>query len=135
MSRNTLAASVVRVGRAVQPIINLLRDHLLDSSLLHGDETHVQVLKETGKSAQSKSYMWVQTTPCSGVPGAGPPIRLFGYAPSRSTAAAQILYAVVRQSSVLMTDGYAVYDAIAQTHGLVHLGCWAHCRRGFHEAL
>ena len=135
LSRNTLAASVVRVGREVQPIINLLRDHLLDSPLIHGDETHVQVLKETGKSAQSKSYMWVQTTPCSGVQGAGPPIRLFGYAPSRSTAAAQVLYAGVREGSVLMTDGYAVYDAIAQAHGLVHLGCWAHCRRGFHEAL
>ena len=52
LSRNTLAASVVRVGREVQPIINLLRDHLLDSPLIHGDETHVQVLKETGKTAQ-----------------------------------------------------------------------------------
>lgn len=60
LSRNTLAASIVRVGREVQPIVNLLRDHLLDSPLIHGDETHVQVLKETGKSAQSKSYMWVQ---------------------------------------------------------------------------
>ncbi|WP_029524734.1 IS66 family transposase [Polaromonas glacialis] len=135
LARNTLAASVVRVGREVQPIINVLRDHLLDSPLIHGDETHVQVLKEAGKSAQSKSYMWVQTTPCSGVQGAGPPIRLFGYAPSRSTAAAQILYAGVQEGSVLMTDGYAVYDAIAQAHHLVHLGCWAHCRRGFHEAL
>ena len=135
LSRNTLAASVVRVGREVQPIINLLRDHLLDSPLIHGDETHVQVLKETGKTAQSKSYMWVQMTPCAGGQGTGPPIRLFGYAPSRSTAAAQILYAGVREGSVLMTDGYAVYDAIAQAHRLVHLGCWAHCRRGFHEAL
>jgi len=26
-------------------------------------------------------------------------------------------------------------EPIAQAHGLVHLGCWAHCRRGFHEAL
>ena len=51
LSRSTLAASVVRVGREVQPIINLLRDHLLDSPLIHGDETHVQVLKEAGKSA------------------------------------------------------------------------------------
>ena len=76
LARNTLAASVVRVGREVQPIINLLRDHLLDAPLIHGDETHVQVLKETGKSAQSKSYMWVQMTLCSGVQGAGPPIRL-----------------------------------------------------------
>jgi hypothetical protein len=71
LSRNTLAASVVRVGREVQPIINLLRDHLLDSLLIHGDETHVQVLKETGKSAQSKSYMWVQMTPGCGGAGNG----------------------------------------------------------------
>jgi transposase len=26
-------------------------------------------------------------------------------------------------------------EPIAQAHSLVHLGCWAHCRRGFHEAL
>ena len=135
LSRNTLAASIVRVGREVQPIVNLLRDHLLDSPLLHGDETHAQVLKEASKSAQSKSYMWVQMTPGCGVQGQGPPIRLFGYAPSRTTAAAQILYAGVRAGSVLMTDDYSVYDAIAQAYGLVHLGCWAHCRRGFHEAL
>ena len=135
LSRNTLAASVVRVGQAVQPIINLLRDHLLDAPVTHGDETQIQVLKEPGKSAQSKSYMWVQMTQGSGVDGTGPPIRLFGYASSRSTAAAQILYAGMRPGAVLMTDGYAVYDQIASAHQLVHLGCWAHCRRDFNDAL
>ncbi|WP_394755123.1 transposase, partial [Rhodoferax sp.] len=54
LSRNTLAASVVRVGQAVQPIINLLRDHLLEAPVTYGDETQLQVLKEPGKSAQSK---------------------------------------------------------------------------------
>ena len=49
LSRNTLAASVVRVGQAVQPVINLLRDALLDSFIVHGDETEVQVLKEPGR--------------------------------------------------------------------------------------
>jgi len=34
-----------------------------------------------------------------------------------------------------MTDGYDVYDAVAQSNGLVHLGCWTHCRRYFHDAL
>ena len=62
LSRNTLAASVVRVGQAVQPVINLLRDALLDSFIVHGDETEVQVLKEPGRKAQAKSYMWVQMT-------------------------------------------------------------------------
>ena len=135
LSRNTMAASVVRVGQAVQPIINLLRDHLLEAPLTYGDETQIQVLKEAGKSAQSKSYMWAQMTQGSGPSGTGPPIRLFAYSPSRSTAAAQILYAGMKAKSVLMTDGYAVYDQIAQAHQLVHLACWAHCRRDFNDAL
>jgi transposase len=135
LSRNTMAASIVRVGQAVQPIINLLRDHLLESPLIHGDETQIQVLKEPGKSAQSNSYMWAQMTQGSGSDGTGPPIRLFAYSASRSTAAAQILYAGMSPGSVLMSDGYAVYDQIAQAHQLVHLACWAHCRRDFNDAL
>ena len=128
LSRNTLAASMVRVGREVQPVINLLRDHLLDSDLVFGDETTIQVLKEPGRSAQTKSYLWAQMN------GTGPPIRLFGYAPGRGGTHATDLYAGIRQGAVLMTDGYEVYNGIAKAHGLVHLGCWAHCRRYFVEA-
>lgn len=128
MSRNTLAASVVRVGQAVQPIINLLRDHLLDADLVFGDETVIQVLKEPGRAAQTKSYLWAQMS------GSGPPVRLFGYAPGRGGNHAAELYAGIRQGTVLMTDGYEVYNGIAKSHALVHLGCWAHCRRYFIEA-
>jgi transposase len=138
LSRNTLAASVVRVGQATQPVINLMRDALLDSFIVHGDETEVQVLKEPGRKAQAKSYMWVQMTEASGAEGTagtGPPIRLFGYSPSRSTQAARTLYEGMRPGGVLMSDGYEPYAAIAEQHRLVHLGCWAHCRRYFNDAL
>jgi transposase len=135
LSRNTLAASVVRVGQAVQPVVNLLRDALLDSFIVHGDETEVQVLKEPGRTAQAKSYMWVQMTEASEENGTGPPIRLFGYSPSRSTQAARTLYEGMRAGGVLMSDGYESYAAIAEQHRLVHLGCWAHCRRYFNDAL
>ena len=135
LSRNTLAASVVRVGQAVQPVVNLLRDALLDSFIVHGDETEVQVLKEPGRMAQAKSYMWVQMTEASGAEGTGPPIRLFGYSPSRSTHSARTLYEGMRSGGVLMSDGYEPYAAIAEQHRLVHLGCWAHCRRYFNDAL
>ena len=37
LSHNTMAASIVRVGLASQPVINLLRDHLLDSPIVFGD--------------------------------------------------------------------------------------------------
>lgn len=128
LSRNTLAASIVRVGEAVQPIINLLRDHLLDADLVHGDETTIQVLKEPGKKAQTKSYLWAQAT------GSGPPIRLFGYAPGRGATHAETLYAGIKSGATLMSDGYEVYGGIAEANGLAHLGCWAHCRRYFVEA-
>lgn len=135
LSRNTMAASVVRVGQAVQPVINLLRDRVLDAPLIFGDETEIQVLKEAGRSAQSKSTMWAQMTDGSGTCGTGPPIRLFAYSPSRSTEAAQRLYVGAHEGSVLMSDGYEVYNKIALANKLVHVGCWAHCRRYFHDAL
>ncbi len=128
LSRATLAASIVKVGEAVQPIINLLRDQLLDADLVHGDETTIQVLKEPGKPAQAKSYLWAQAT------GSGPPIRLFAYAPGRGGHHASTLYAGIRRGSALMSDGYEVYGGIAGINGLTHLGCWAHTRRYFVEA-
>jgi transposase len=135
ISRNTLSASIVRIGQAAQPVVNLLRDELLGSPLVFGDETELQVLKEPGRSAQAKSYIWAQMTDGSGHDGRGPPIRLFAYSPSRSTQTARQLYAGIAKGTVLLTDGYEVYNAIAQENQLVHLGCWAHARRYFHEAL
>jgi hypothetical protein len=37
----------------------------------------------------------------------------------------------------LQTDGYGVYESLARERGddLILIGCWAHARRGFHEAL
>ncbi|MDT4878535.1 hypothetical protein FQZ97_1141360 [compost metagenome] len=34
IASSPLASGIVRIGLAVQPIINLLRDHLLDSDLI-----------------------------------------------------------------------------------------------------
>src|ERR1700712_1674648 len=82
MSRNTLAASVVRVGQSVQPVINVMRDQLLEAPLVFGDETELQVLKEPGRKAQSKSYVWAQMTQESGTTGSGPPAKLFTYSRS-----------------------------------------------------
>ena len=77
--RATLANWMIRSGTLIQPLINLLRDRLLGYDVIQMDETTVQVLKEPGKPAQSKSYLWVQR--------GGPPERpvvLFDYDPSRS---------------------------------------------------
>jgi transposase len=60
LPRATLANWMIKGGALVQPVINLLRDQLLAYDIVQMDETTVQVLKEPGKSAQSKSYLWLQ---------------------------------------------------------------------------
>jgi transposase len=134
INRNTLAAGVVRHGLAVQPLINLMKDGVLESCVMHGDETQLQVLKEPGRAAQAKSWLWAQSTDGSGVDGTGPPIRLYSYTTGRGARDAAGVWAGVRRGGVLMSDGYEVYEEIARTNGLTHLACWAHCRRYWMDA-
>lgn len=125
--RQTLARWVIQGSAVLQPLVNLMRDQLGAHDVIHCDETVVQVLKEPDKSAQSQSYMWVQS--------GGPPDRpvvLFDYAPSRSGRVATRL--LEGFSGYLMSDGYDGYNAAAAAPGVVHLACWAHARRRFIEA-
>ena len=129
LPRATLARWVVSLGtETVQALVNLLRDQMLASGLISMDETPVQVLKEPGKTAESKSYLWVQR---GGPPGQ--PIILFDYDPSRSQEVPKRLLAGF--TGILQTDGYAGYGAVVRTQGLIHAGCLAHCRRKFDEVI
>jgi transposase len=128
ISSNTIAASMVRVGLAIQPVINLMRDALLDAELVYCDETTFQVLKEKGRQPQTKSYLWSQMT------DSGNPIRCFTYTPGRGAHLADKLFTGIRKGAVLMTDGYEPYNGLAERYQLVHLGCWVHARRYFIRA-
>ncbi len=126
--RATLANWMIQSGNLIQPIINLLRDRLLTYDILHMDETTVQVLDEPQKKAQSKSYLWVQR---GGPPDK--PVILFDYDPGRSQSVP--LRLLEGFSGTIQTDGYAGYNAVVNKNNLTHLGCWAHARRKFSEAV
>lgn len=126
-SRNTLARWVIACSHLLIPLENLLRERLLSHDVLFMDETTVQVLKEPGKTAQSQSYMWVQS---GGLPDA--PIVFFDYDPSRSGAVPKRLLG--DYGGHLMTDGYDGYNAVVAANGITHLACWAHARRKFVDA-
>jgi hypothetical protein len=53
---------MIKMGALVQPLINHLSEFINEQSVLHMDETPLQVLNEPNKTAQSKSYMWVIAT-------------------------------------------------------------------------
>jgi transposase len=125
--RQTLARWVIQCGELLQPLLNLMRDKLLDSPVIHCDETRVQVLKEPNRDPSSHSWMWVQT---GGPPNK--PVILFEYTASRAQEVPLRLLAGYR--GYLMTDDYAGYNAVAAQSGVERLACWAHARRKFVEA-
>lgn len=128
ISRQTLARWVIQSSLLIQVLINLLQDQMLDSDLIHMDETRVQVLKEPDRPATRQSFFWIQR---GGPPDK--PIILFDYDPSRSAAVP--LRLLDGFSGILMTDAYTGYDAVVRANQLIHAGCWAHARRKFDEAI
>ena len=128
MSRATLAYWMIRAGQLIQPLIDRLRARLLAGDIVQMDETTVQVLNEPGRAPTSRSSMWVQR---GGPPDQ--PILLFDYDPSRSGAIPIRLLEGFR--GYLQTDGYDGYSAVVRANGLTGVGCMAHARRKFHDAL
>jgi transposase len=125
VDRTTLANWMIAGANVLQPVFNFMQDHLLARSLIHMDETPLQVLKEPDKTAQSQSYMWVQ---CS---DDGPSIRLFHYSPTRNQSVPQAR--LLGFSGALMVDGYDGYQPACDAQQLIRLGCWQHARRKFVE--
>jgi hypothetical protein len=119
---------MIRAGTLIQPLINLLQDRLLAYDIIQMDETTVQVLKEDGKAAQSKSYLWLQR---GGPPDK--PVVLYDYDPGRGAGVPKRLLAGF--TGYLQTDGYDGYNAVVTKNKLTHVGCMAHARRKFSEAV
>jgi len=80
ISRGTLANWCVQLGAKVNVLVDAMKQHLLDESLVCADETTVQVLDEPDRAATSKSYMWVYR---SGE-FASNPVVIYNYQPSRA---------------------------------------------------
>jgi len=131
LSPGTIGTWVNTLGsEAVIPLINLLNEGLLAQSLIHMDETYLQVLKSE-KAPSTDHYMAVRA--------AGPPGRriiLFDYLPSRTTEALKSLLIGIDgpYRGKLLTDGLEQYDAIAEQFRLMHFGCLQHCRTYYHKA-
>jgi transposase len=126
ISRGTLAHWVIGASQThLQRIHDALKARLVSQELIHGDETTVQVLKEDGRAASDKSYMWAYR---SGEQSAEP-IVLLDYQPGRGQIHPQTFLG--SYSGLLMSDGYSAWRSL---QGATHLGCMAHARRRFVDA-
>jgi len=134
--RATMAGWMIKVGELLSPVLNLMEEDILESGYVQVDETRVQVLKEDGKPADSKSYMWVRSSSINSLHSRedhGVKIAtIFEYDPRRSGEVAKRLFADYK--GYLQADGYSGYNEVCSREGIIRVGCMAHCRRKFFEA-
>ena len=103
-----------------------LKELLLREHVLHADETSLKVLRTKEKQTPGKSYMWLYRT--SGC--AEHPVVLYDYQPNRKAENAERFLKDFK--GWLHTDGYKAYRGIDD---VAIVGCWAHARRKFCEAV
>ena len=126
LNRTTMARWVIQVAQTLMPIRNILSDWLFSSYCIACDETALQVLKEKGRSPESKSWMIVRTTPYD-----KKKVALFDYTTSRSRATIKDLMS--GYEGKLQCDGLNIYD-ILETEKVSRFGCNMHSRRKFDQA-
>jgi transposase len=127
VSRSTLGHWVIGSSeKHLSRIYEALKLRLRSQPLIHGDETTIQVLKEKDREATSTSFMWAYR---SGE-DSDEPIVLLDYQPGRGQIYPQAFLGGYR--GIVMSDGYTAWRTLA---GATHLGCMAHSRRRFVDAL
>ena len=127
LSRATMANWVIQCAQTwLKPLYKHMKQELLTHSVIHADETVVQVLKEDGKPATSESRMWLYASAAL----LRHQVRLFEYQPDRSGKRAESFLRGF--TGCLVTDGYVGYNLVKD---VTHCGCWAHARRKWREAM
>ncbi|MBM7684271.1 transposase, partial [Pullulanibacillus pueri] len=124
--RQTLANWIMYGANTWLKLIhNEMYEHLLKQDILHADETTLQVLSEPERPATSTSYIWLYRTGRE-----SSPIVLYDYQQTRASKHPRRFLANFQ--GYLHVDGYAGYNGMT---GVTLVGCWAHARRKFTEAL
>ena len=124
LSRSTMCGLVAKVTEAVAPLCEALRHSTLASSYVQTDDTPVTVLAED--VGRFTGRVWVYLDPV------GKQV-VFDATDSRGRDGP--LDFLEGFGGYLQGDAYAGYDAVRRRGGVILLGCMAHARRYFIEAL
>ena len=127
ITRKTTANWVIQNSEAFfLPMYKYFQRKLLERKFAMADETPLQVLHESGRRAQTQSYMWLFRSGEDGLP----PIILYKYSETRAGEnAVDFLHGF---KGYLMCDGYSGYNKVPDAK---RTACWAHIRRYLTDAI
>jgi len=124
LSRSTLCGWVADVATALAPIGDELRRQVTAASYLQTDDTPVTILDD--QLGSRKGRLWTYLDPLARQV-------VFDATETHERDGPEAF--LTSFTGDLQADAYTGYDALYATGRLREIGCWAHTRRGFVEAL
>jgi len=124
IGRATLDGWVMRVGEMLIPVMEAMRRDLLNAPYLQADETTVPVQMHDRRGSNHEAYLWQY-----GKPGGE---TVFDFCLHRGREGPKQFLG--KWEGILQTDGYQAYEGVGGPK-IVHVGCWAHARRKFVDAV
>lgn len=127
ISRQNLCDWVAAATALLEPLVKRMKQDLLAGGYVQMDETPIRCNDPDLRDGKTKDgWLWVLSRPGGDV--------VFSWRLSRRHDEAEKLLGDYQ--GLLHSDGYEAYPAYVRAHpGVTWLGCWAHARRKFHEAL
>lgn len=110
----------------LKPLYDHLRRRVLSTDYIQVDESTLPVI-DNEKRRAVKGYMWVVRNPDNG--------EVFFHYDRGSRSEKTALVLLHGFNGAIQSDGYQVYKRFEALDGKLMLGCWAHARRKFDEAL
>lgn len=127
---STLADWVDGSSRLLHPLVDALRQHVLNADKLHADDTPVPVLAP-GKGRTKSGRLWTYVRDDRPAADETPPAVWFSYSPDRKGEHPQTH--LKDFTGILQADGYAGFGQLYETGRIQEAACWAHVRRKFYD--
>jgi transposase len=130
LDRSTLAGWVGGASRALEPLVDAVREYVLSAMKIHADDIPIPVLAPgNGKTKTGRLWTYVRDDRPAGSTAA--PAVWFRYSADRKSEHPANHLATFRGR--LQADAFPGFNRLYETGGIMEVACWAHVRRKFHD--
>jgi transposase len=126
VGRNLMANWMIAVADQLQPLINLMKDHIEGYDIAAIDATSFHVLNEPGRASQTKSYAYC-------IRGGPPDKRVILYEYNAYNHKQYVDETLAHFKGIIQCDASPVFNQIGAKDTVALSYCHAHARRKFEQ--
>lgn len=132
LSRKTLCDWALQSAQVLRPVVDAMIARVLQSRVIHTDDTPVQVQEKGKKRRTHRAFLWVYAG------DAEHPYTTYDFTWTRGREGPEHFLHYKDElrcyRGYLQADAYAGYDRLYRDRAIIEVGCWAHARRKYYDA-